>query len=341
MEWGLLVNEEFLAKLDKKTRDRIIMANEVSNLKVPTASVGLTKALGGGFGAGRATMVYGNKSSGKSSSMLQMIAINQKQGKICAWVDAENSFDKEWAIRLGVDIDSLILSEAKSIHEMTAVVCGLLKAEIDICVVDSISALIPSTYFEDKKDEMAEGLDKTKQIGSFSKEMAIFYNKANYLNKRTSLVMISQVRNKFNQYGASLKPMGGEAAMFFSSTVIKLWSSASEKEQKTREVMIGDKLVAIPVGRKVTYTVEFNKIGPPNQIGEYDFYYDGSEVGIDQIGELVDQCEKYGYITRGSTGWYTLEVEEEIVKLQGRDKVVALVKKNGNLKDSLLARFNV
>ncbi len=330
--------QELFANLSKNTKSRIIKASEVTNTKYPLASVNLTKDLGGGIGAGRQTLIYGNKSSGKSSSCLEMIALNQKNGKVCAWIDAENSFDVEWATKLGVNVEELLLSEAKSIHDALTVTQVLLKANVDIIVVDSISALVPSSYFEDK-GELAEGLDKTKQIGSFSKEMAIFCNKANLMNSNTALVFISQVRNKFNTWGASLKPMGGESMMFFSSTVIKLWSSATEKEQITAEVTIGDKIISRPVGRRVNYTIEYNKIGPPNQYGEYDFYYGGDRVGIDQVGEIVDSAEALGIISKGGA-WYSFEHNGESISLQGRKKVVAMVKENSHLRDELLEKIN-
>lgn len=329
--------QDIFDTLSKNTKARIMRANDVINIKYPMASVGLTKDLGGGIGAGRQTLIYGNKSSGKSSSCLEMIALNQKEGKVCAWIDAENSFDAEWAEKLGVNTQELLLSEAKSIHDALTVTQVLLDAKVDIIVLDSISALVPSSYFEDK-GEIASGLDKTKQIGSFSKEMAIFCNKANLMNDNTALVFISQVRNKFNTWGASLKPMGGESMMFFSSTVIKLWSSATEKEQITAEVTVGDKIISKPVGRKVNYTIEYNKIGPPNQYGEYDFYYGGDKVGIDQVGEIVDAAEAMGYITKGGA-WYTLDHNGEKITLQGRKKVVALVKEDERLRKELLEKL--
>lgn len=300
--------EEILAKLDKKTRSRVMAAQEISLDRLPVSSLGLTKALGGGFGYGRQSVIYGNKSAGKSSICLQMIADAQKEGKTCAWIDAEGTYDPTWATRLGVDNSQLIVAPSKSIDEFTAVGCDLMSAGVDVIVADSISAMLPSTYFE-KEDELKQGLEGTKQIGQSSKELGIAVNKFNATNKKTALVLISQVRNQFNTYGASQKPMGGFAVMFFSTTVVKLWSSASEREQLTGEVVIGDKIVSKPVGRPVSWTVEYNKIGPPNQIGNYDFYYGGDNVGVDLVGEIVTLAEQHGLISKAG-GWYTFEGEK-------------------------------
>lgn len=314
--------EDIMAKLDKKTRDRVTAASDRNIEKLELASIGLNKALLGGVGMGRQTLVWGNKSAGKSSMCLQSIGMAQKQGKMCAWIDSESSFDPEWAERLGVDTTQLIVSPAKDIDTWTAVICDLMKHGIDAIVADSISSLIPSTYFE-KGIELKEGLEGTKQIGTMSKELGIAVNKFNYINKNTALILISQARNKFNTYGAQLQPMGGEAMKFYSSTVIKLWSSPSEREQLSQEITRNDKIITEFVGRPVNFTIEFNKIGPPNRIGSYDFYYSGDHVGVDQIGEIADLAEKAGVINKGGA-WYSYGEE----KFQGRQKIVNWLRDN-------------
>lgn len=314
--------DDVYAKLSKKTKDRLKLASEVTTDLMPTASIGLNRDLGGGFGRGRQTVVWGNKSAGKTSMLLQTIAEAQKRGEVCAWVDAENCFDKEWAIKLGVDTEKLIITKSRAIDAATADVISFLEAEVDLVILDSISALLPSTYFE-KEDEMKQGLEGTKQIGTFAKEMAIAVNKFNYANRITALVLISQGRNKIGSYGASLDFAGGEAVKYFSSTVVKLWSSASEKEQITGDITRGDKIIKKPVGRPVNYTVTFNKLGPPNQTGTYDFYYSGDLIGIDRVGEVVDLAESMGVIHKGGA-WYSYGDE----KFQGRARIVEYLKDN-------------
>ncbi len=319
---------DILAKLDKKTRQRVLTAQEVSMEKLPLSSIGLTQALNGGLGYGRQSVIYGNKSAGKTSMLLQTIANAQKEGKTAAWIDAEQSFDPSWATSLGVDTAQLIISPVKTIPEFTAVGVDLLNAGIDIMVTDSISALLPSTYFE-KEDELKEGLEGTKQIGTASKELGIAVNKFNYANTKTANILISQVRNQFNTYGASQKPMGGFALMFFSSTVVKLWSSAAEREQIMGEEIYGDKIRQKPVGRPVTWTVEYNKIGPPNVVGQYDFYYK-NDIGVDSIGEIADLAEQMGIIKKGGA-WYSYRDD----KFQGRAKLVAWLKENIDIVNDL------
>ena len=128
-----------LAKLDPKTRARVQSAQDVKVEKQITPSIGLNFALRGGLGYGRQVLVWGNKSAGKSSFCLQMIALAQKEGKTCAWIDAEASYDQSWAEQLGVDSSSLIYSPAKTINDMVDVATKLMDAGVDLIVVDSIN----------------------------------------------------------------------------------------------------------------------------------------------------------------------------------------------------------
>jgi recombination protein RecA len=314
--------DDVYAKLSKKTKDRLRLASEVTKEILPTASIKLNRDLGGGFGKGRQTVVWGNKSAGKTSMLLQTIAEAQKRGEVCAWVDAEGSYDPEWAAKLGVDNSKLLISDSKSIDAVMSDVIAFMEAEVDFVVLDSISALLPSTYFE-KEDELKIGQEGTKQIGTVSKELAVAVNKFNYVNKKTALVLISQLRNKIGSYGAMADMAGGEAMKFFSTTIVKLWSSASEKEQLTGEVSRGDKIIKKPIGRPVNYTITYNKLGQPNLTGSYDFYYAGDLIGIDQVGEIVDMAEEEGII-RKSGAWYYYEEE----KFQGRARIVQYLKDN-------------
>ena len=131
--------DDILAKLDPKTRARVQSAQNVVVEKQKTPSIGLNMALRGGLGYGRQVLVWGNKSAGKSSFCLQMIAIAQKEGKTCAWIDAEASYDQAWAESLGVDSSKLIYSPAKTVNDMVDVATKLMDAGVDLIVVDSIS----------------------------------------------------------------------------------------------------------------------------------------------------------------------------------------------------------
>lgn len=325
----MMVAEEILAKLDPKTRQRIQMATEVDVQKQQTPSIGLNLALNGGLGYGRQVMIWGNKSAGKSSFCLQMIGEAQKQGRTCAWIDSESSYSAEWASRLGVDSDNLIYSPAKTINDMVDVGTGLMNAGIDIIVVDSISALLPAIYFDKDGDELKQ-LQDTKQIGAEAKDMTHAVKMLNYANNNTLLVLISQQRNQFGSMHASHIPTGGMAVKFFSSTVIKLWSSEAEANQIKSDVKVGDKLIQQKVGRPVNWIVDYNKLGPPNLSGQYDFYYQGDTVGVDRVAEVLDVAEMMGYVERGGA-WYTVCGE----RLQGRAKAIQYIRENPEVVDTL------
>jgi recombination protein RecA len=319
---------EILASLDPKTRKRVQTALEVVTHQQATPSIGLNLALKGGFGHGRQVMIWGNKSAGKSSFCLQMIALAQQEGKVCAWIDAESSYSKEWADRLGVDSENLIYSPAKTINDMVDVATQLMKNGVDIIVVDSISALLPAIYFDDGE---LKQLENTKQIGAEAKDMTHAVKMLNYINEKTLLVLISQQRNQFGSMHASHIPTGGMATKFFSSTVIKLWSSEAEANQIKADVKVGDKLIQRKVGRPVNWIIDYNKLGPPNLAGQYDFYYQGDFVGIDTVGETLDVSEQYGVIEKGGA-WYTILGE----RFQGRAKSIEWLRGNPEAVGSLI-----
>ena len=324
-----MIAEEILAKLDPKTRARVQLATTVDVEKQKTPSIGLNLALKGGFGYGRQVLVWGNKSAGKSSFCLQMIAEAQKNGKTCAWIDAEASYSADWAKKLGVDSDKLIYSPAKSINDMVDVAQQLMEAGVDLIVVDSISALLPAIYFEKDSTDLKK-LEDTKQIGAEAKDMTHAVKMLNYANKNTLLVLISQQRNQFGSMHASHIPTGGMAVKFFSSTVIKLWSSEAEANAIKSGIQVGDKIIEQKVGRPVNWIVDYNKLGPPNLSGQYDFYYQGGTVGIDLIGEIADVAEMMGIIQKGGA-WYTVGEE----RIQGRAKVVEYLKNNPKIVKDL------
>jgi len=331
-----MITEEILAKLDPKTRARVQLATTVDVEKQKTPSIGLNIALKGGFGYGRQILVWGNKSAGKSSFCLQMIADAQKNGKTCAWIDAEASYSADWAAKLGVDSEKLIYSPAKTINDMVDVATQLMDAGVDLIVVDSISALLPAIYFEKDSSDLKK-LEDTKQIGAEAKDMTHAVKMLNYANKNTLLVLISQQRNQFGSMHASHIPTGGMAVKFFSSTVIKLWSSEAEANAIKSGIQVGDKIIEQRVGRPVNWIIDYNKLGPPNLSGQYDFYYQGNSLGVDSIGEVLDAAEMMGIVQKGGA-WYTIEGE----RFQGRAKAVEYLRINldivKDLQDKIYAK---
>jgi len=324
-----MITEEILAKLDPKTRARLQLATTVNVEKQKTPSIGLTMALKGGLGFGRQVLIWGNKSAGKSSFCLQMIGQAQKEGKTCAWIDAEASYDPAWAAKLGVDSDSLIYSPAKSINDMVDVAQQLMEAGVDIIVVDSISALLPAIYFEKDSSDLKK-LEDTKQIGAEAKDMTHAVKMLNYANKNTLLVLISQQRNQFGSMHASHIPTGGMAVKFFSSTVIKLWASEADANAIKSGIQVGDKIIEQKVGRPVNWIIDYNKTGPMGLNGQYDFYFQGDKVGVDSVGEILDTAEMMGIVQKGGA-WYTVNEE----RFQGRAKSVEYLRDNPDVADKI------
>ena len=324
--------DEVLAQLNPNLRKSINFGSSVTFDRQPLPSYGLTRALNGGLPYGRQVLIWGSKSAAKSSMSLQMVAMAQQEGKVCAWIDAEQSFDHKWATALGVDTDKLIYSEAKTINDMTNVGVDLMEAGVDIVVVDSISSLLPAIYFEKDGKELKD-LENTKQIGAESKDMGHAVKMLNYANKKTLLVLISQQRNNITPVYTSLQPTGGQATKFYSSVIIKLFSSESQKQAIEKKIQVGDKLINEVVGREILWDVQFSKTSPAFQQGSYDFYFRGPEIGVDSIADLCDTAVNLGLIEKGGA-WYTCEGE----RYQGRDNLVLGVKEDLDMQESLISK---
>jgi recombination protein RecA len=328
--------EEVLANLNPKLRKKVTLGSEIENVQFATTpSYGLNRALNGGLPYGRQILIWGNKSSGKSSFCLQIIAEEQKKGKVCAWIDAEMTFSPEWATQLGVDTENLIVSTARTINDMVDVATDLMKAGVDVVIVDSISALLPAVYFEKDSTELKQ-LENTKQMGAEARDMSHAVKMLNYANnqeKPTLLILISQARNNLGAMYVNQIPTGGKAVQFYSSTIIKLFSSESDNQAIKGKIYVGDKIIEEKIGRKVRWDVQFSKTSPAFQSGEYDFYFRGDDVGVDSVADLVDTAEMIGLIERAGA-WYTVEGE----RFQGREKLVAGVKEQLDIKELLIKK---
>jgi recombination protein RecA len=330
--------DEAMAMLDPKLRKRLGPGVGIKTEFQATPSPGLNRALGGGFPYGRQVLLWGSKSSAKSSLCLQTIAMAQKDGKLCAWVDAEMSYDEEWAKKLGVDTSQLIYSEARSINDMVDVGVALLQAGVDLLVIDSISSLLPAVYFEKDSDEL-KALDQTKQIGAESKDLKHAWLMLNYANNREKpalIIAISQARNNIGAMYTQSVPTGGLTTQYMSSTIVKLFSSTSDANAIKAKLPVGDKLIEQKVGRKVRWEVTNSKTSAPGDSAEYDFYFKGDLIGVDSIADLVDTAEMLGLVNR-TGAWYQLD---DGSKLQGRDAYVARVKEDEALRNSLLEKLN-
>ena len=308
--------EEVLAQLSPALRKSVNLGSDVEYFRQPLPSATLTRALNGGLPYGRQSLIWGAKSAAKSSLCLQIVAMAQAEGKTAAWIDAEQSFDYNWAESLGVRTNELIYSEAKTTNDMANAGTSLMDAGIDVLVVDSISALLPAIYFEKDSTEL-KNLENTKQIGADSKDMGGAVKMLNFANKKTLLILISQQRNQISAMYTQLQPTGGQATKFYSSVIIKLFSSESQKQAIEKKLQVGDKLINEIIGRKILWDIQFSKTSPPFQKGEYDFYFRGDNIGIDTVGDLADLAVTLGIIEKGGS-WYTAGEE----RYQGRDRLI-------------------
>lgn len=331
--------EEVWAALDPKFRKKLSIADDIVHPGFArTPSYGLNRALNGGLQYGRQALVWGSKSAGKSSVLLQMLGMAQEEGRSCAWVDAEMSFDIEWAKRLGVDTSRLIVSPTRTIAGMVDDTVDLMKAKTDIIVVDSISALIPQAFL--KKDSAdLKHFEDTRQIGSKSRDLSdglTIINAANNVDHATLFIIISQSRTNIGAMYSSQGPQGGQAVKFYSSNIIKLFSSESEKQTLKGQINVGDKILEEQIGRKVRWELEFSKTSPSFQEGEYDFYFRGQDVGVDSIADLVDTSLMLGFIDQTSPGRYEAMGE----KFHGRPQLVAAVKENLDIQEALIEKVS-
>jgi len=330
--------EEAMALLDPKIRKTITNGEGIKIDHQPTPSFGINRALNGGLPFGRQVLVWGSKSSAKSSLCLQTIAMAQKEGKLCAWIDAEMSYSEDWAVKLGVDPEKLLYSQARTINEMVDVSVAFIEAGVDIIVVDSITSLLPAIYFE-KGTEDLKALENTKQIGAESRDFSNAWKMINYANnkvKPTLFILISQSRNNISAMYTSQQPSGGQSTKFYSSTVIKLFSSESDNQAIKGKIAVGDKLIEEKVGRKIRWELQFSKTSAGFQSGEYDFYFRGDKIGIDGIGDLVDTAEMNGLVNR-TGAWYQLD---DGTKVQGREAFIEKVREDEELQKKLVEQLN-
>lgn len=296
--------DSVMARLSPSTRKRIKLASEITEEFQALPSIGITRALQGGLRYGTVTQLWGNRSGGKTALALGTMGMAQAKGKVCFHMDAEGSFRKDWAKDLGVDTSKLITSRIKTFEDASNIGVEWIEAGADIITIDSISALIPGSYL-DEKGELKEQ-SKTKQIGQFSKDAGTMLNMFNKVNDHTLIIIISQVRNNIGSYGSSLGPMGGKSVEHHNSTSIKLWSSLADGDQLTGDVHFGDKIMTEKIGRPVVWTIDKDRGPGMNMSDTYDFFFKGDVLGIDNVKEMLDIGGRYGKIEK-SGNWFIID----------------------------------
>lgn len=307
--------DDILAGLDKKTLESVHMAKDISKEVLPTASYGINKEIGGGLRLGHQHTVYGAEGSAKTALMLQTVAVNQAQGIPCVWFDAEGVFDPDWAARLGVDVDRLVIPKFASIAKVTDEQVNWIKRGVRLIVIDSTSELMQTSLVD---GEEVKNFDDTKQQGTQAKDLGKMSKMIQGMNYTCAIVHISQVRVDLGAAAMNkpFMPAGGKELRHNDTLRVRVSGTKATDKQLTGQVKRGEILVEQQIGYPVTWKVEKNRLNGNEGHGMYNFYKAGDKIGIDRTGELVDAGQKYGII-EGST-WLNVYGE----KIQGAKNAV-------------------
>ena len=280
---------------------------------ISTGSIGLDFALGvGGLPRGRITEIYGPESSGKTTLAIHVIAEAQKQGGICAIVDAEHAFDRFYAERLGVDVNNLWIAQPDNGEQALDIAEQLINSgAIDVLVVDSVAALTPKAEIE---GEMGD-----KNVGLHARLMSQAMRKltGTISKTRTCCIFINQIREKIGiMFGNPETTTGGNALKFYSSVRLEIRASGIIKDGEQA------------VGRVAKVKVVKNKVAPPFMKAEFELMFGE---GISRVGEIVDLGVEQGIIQK-SGAWFSYGGN----KLgQGRDAVKRVLRDNKPLADEI------
>nr|WP_295871738.1 recombinase RecA [uncultured Chitinophaga sp.] len=284
---------------------------------ISSGSLGLDIALGiGGFPKGRIIEIYGPESSGKTTVAIHTIAEAQKKGGICAIVDAEHAFDSSYARRLGVDVDSLLISQPDHGEQALEIADRLiLSGAVDVVVVDSVAALVPKSELEGEMGESKMGL-QARLMSQALRKLTATIAKTN-----CCCIFINQLREKIGvMFGNPETTTGGNALKFYASVRLDI--------RRMSQIKDGDEAV----GNRVKVKVVKNKVAPPFRQAEFDIIYGQ---GISKMGEIIDMGVEYGIIQK-SGSWFSYDSN----KLgQGRDAVKQLLGDNPELSAEIEAKI--
>ena len=295
----------------------VMRMGDRENLDIPsisTGSLGLDIALGiGGIPKGRVTEIYGPESSGKTTLTLQIIAQCQKEGGTCAFIDAEHALDPQYAEKLGVNVDELLLSQPDTGEQALEVADMLVKSKsVDLVIIDSVAALVPRAEIEGEMGDHHVGLQARLMSQALRKITG------NIQRSAATVVFINQIRMKIGvMFGSPETTTGGNALKFYSSVRLDIRRIGSVKE--------GDEVV----GNETRVKVVKNKVSPPFKQAEFQIMYGQ---GINQEGEILDFGNKLALIDK-SGAFYKLDGESIG---QGKTKASQFLKENAKVKNKLL-----
>ncbi len=284
---------------------------------IPSGSVALDHALGiGGYPRGRIIEIYGPESSGKTTLAIHAIAQAQKTGGIAAMIDAEHAFDRTYAKALGVNLETLLISQPDNGEQALEIADNLIRSgAVDIVVIDSVAALTPKAEIEGEMGDNKVGLQARLMSQALRKLTA------NISKTNTCCIFINQLREKIGiMFGNPETTTGGNALKFYASVRIDV--------RRITQLKDGEEAL----GNRTRVKVVKNKMAPPFKKAEFDIVYGQ---GISKAGELVDLGVEFGIIGK-SGSWFSYNDQK---LAQGREAIKQLLKDNPELADEIEARI--
>lgn len=288
-------------------------APKVDVTVIPTGAINLDIALGvGGLPRGRVIEIFGPESSGKTTLTLHCIAEDQKLGNTCAFIDAEHAMDAEYAKRLGVNIDELILSQPDTGEQALDIAESLVRSgAVDLIVVDSVAALVPKAEIEGQMGDSHMGL-QARLMSQALRRLTGIISKTN-----TTVIFINQLREKIGvMFGSPETTTGGRALKFYSSVRLDI--------RRIKTIQQGDNMV----GNRTRVKVVKNKVAPPFKVVEFDIMYG---TGISKSGVILDSAVDEDIVEKAGS-WFSYNGE----KLgQGRENVKAYLEENEDILNEI------
>lgn len=284
---------------------------------IPTGSLALDYALGvGGIPKGRIIEIFGPESSGKTTLALHIVANSQKRGGVAAFIDAEHALDPEYARRIGVRVDDLLISQPDTGEQALEITESLVRSGgVEVIVIDSVAALTPRAEIEGDMGQQHMGLQARLMSHALRKLTAIV------AKTNTTVIFINQIRMQIGiMFGNPETTPGGKALRFYTSVRIEVRRAA--KIQKGDEV----------VGNRVNAKVVKNKVAPPFRTAEFDIMYNE---GISYEGDLINLGIKYGLVRKSGAS-----ISYDNIRLgQGMDNAKNFLKENKKVADELTKKI--